>query len=287
MKKNRGKKPKKNKQTPAVPTQVAKSIELTQPKSRLQSIRSNPTLKVIWVIIGAIGVIGSALAAISRILGGPPWPVEPEIHFRDTNDGSSLRLPFEIANRSGFTMPRVSFRCGVQFYRAVDASGNEVGGGDVVFTNGTKSISTTATFDCDAADLLRIRPDGSLAYRNSSTVLEARRRIIYKAPWRIVKMCVWVEGSYNFAGVWPVAFISHMFQWPAKPGSHQWREGPFVGERPPEEIEEEKRLGLVPGILACPDERLFPYALVEEAGMARLVFDPKQMIAPLGEPPWP
>jgi hypothetical protein len=184
-------------------------------------------------------------------------------------------------------MPFVSFRCGVQFYRAVDFLGNEVVGGDVAFLNGTKSVSTTATFDCDAANLLRIKPDGSLAYRQSSTILQSQRRVVYQAPWRIIKMCIWIGGNYNFLWVWPVEFTSHMFQWPAKPGSRQWREGPFVGDRPIEEIEEEKRLGLVPGITACPDERLFPYALVQGNERAVLLLDRRRMITPLGEPPWP
>jgi hypothetical protein len=131
---------------------------------------------------------------------------------------------------------------------------------DVAFFNGVKSVSTTATFDCNAADLLKIKSDGGLALRNSATELEQRARVIYQTPWRIIKMCIWVGGKYNFMGFWPVEFTSHMFQWPAKTGSHQWREGPFIGDQPIEEFEEEKRFGLVPGITACPDKRFPLYA---------------------------
>lgn len=87
-------------------------------------------------------------------------------------------------------------------------------------------------------------------------------------------MCVWVGGSYRFMGIFPVEFTSHIFQWPAKPGSHQWLEGPFVGDRPQEEVEEENRNGLMPGILACSDEVQFPYMLVVDSGQALLVLPP-------------
>jgi hypothetical protein len=66
----------------------------------------------------------------------------------------------------------VSFRCGVEFYRAIDSLGSEVGGAAVAFLNGTKNVTTTATFDCNASDLLRIKPDGTLAYRDSATVIQ-------------------------------------------------------------------------------------------------------------------
>jgi len=256
------------------------------PPSLLRLIRSHPWWTVASSFVAFVGIVLGAISSLSSLLGGPPWPVDPEINFRETNDGSSLILPFDIVNKSGFRMPSVSFRCGVQFLRAVDSLGNEIGTGDVAFLNGTKSVSKTATFDCNAADLLRIKLDGSLAFRNSATKLQSGSRIVYRAPWRIIKMCVWVGGNYNFMGLIPVEFTSHMFQWPTKAGSHQWREGPFIGDRPVEEVEEEKRLGLVPGIMACPDDRLFPYALVEGTGMAALVFDP-QSLGDVGPPPWP
>jgi hypothetical protein len=200
------------------------------------------------------------------------------LRFRQRRDDASL-----FRSR----MPSVSFRCGVEFYRAIDSLGSEVGGAAVAFLNGTKNVTTTATFDCNASDLLRIKPDGTLAYRDSATVLQSNARRAYQAPWRMIKMCIWIGGKYNFLWIWPVEFTSHMFQWPAKPGSHQWREGPFIGDRPTEEIEEEKRRDLVPGVLGCPDERRFPYMFVEGKGFAAVVFDPKSMIYPLGQPPWP
>jgi hypothetical protein len=214
------------------------------------------------------------ISSLSSVLGGSPWPTDPEIHFRDTNDGSSLILPFDIANKSGFSMPNVEFRCGVEFLRAMDSEGHEVLIGGVAFQNGVKTVSTTATVDCNAADLLRIRPDGSLAFRNSTTELQNNRRTVFRAPWQIIKMCVWVEGHYRFMSIFPTEFTSHVFQWPAKPGAHQWREGPFIGDRPAEEIETEERRGLIPGVLSCPDEKRFPYAFVTGNGRALFVLPP-------------
>jgi hypothetical protein len=266
------------------PTSTEQQKQL--PPSRqplLLSIRAHP----IWTVVSGIVVAVGLLSSIATLLGAPPWPVDPEIHFRDTNDGSSLILPFDIINKSAFRMPSVSFRCGVQFVWAVDSLGHRTQVWDTVFVNGTRSVATTATFDCNAADLLKIKADGSLAFRNSASKLQSRSRVAYQAPWRTIKMCIWVGGEYKFMGFWPVEFTSHMFQWPAKAGSHQWREGPFIGDRPIEEIEEEKWSGLVPGSLACPDERTYPYMLVEGAGLALLVFDPKTYVPPLGAPPWP
>jgi hypothetical protein len=226
--------------------------------------------------VGFSGLV-SLYITISTVFGGPPLPVDPEVHFRDTNDGSSLIMPFDIMNKSAFYMPSVEFRCGVEVMRAADALDHEIfkgfpeTGAAIAFLNGTKTIHTTGTMDCNAADLLRIAPDGSLALRNSSTILENRAHIVYRAPWRIIKMCVWVEGHYRFLGIFPAEFTSHVFQWPAKPGAHQWRESPFIGDRPSEEIDEERRLGLIAGVTACPDEKRFPYIYVFGPGRAALL----------------
>ena len=168
-------------------------------------------------------------------------------------------------------MPGVSFRCGIDFVRARDALGNEVFVSGAAFLSGEKTIVSDASFECDASDLLKIRPDGSLGLRDSATVLESHAHTIYRAPWNILKMCVWIGGDYRFMGIFPATFTSPIFQWPAKPGSRQWRMSPFIGDRPTEEIEEEKRRGLLPGTLACPDEVRFPYALVTGKGEALFI----------------
>jgi hypothetical protein len=171
-------------------------------------------------------------------------------------------------------MPDVSFRCGVDFVRAVDSAGNQAFIKDVAFLNGRKTVVSGATYDCNAENLLKVSPDGSLSLRGSATKLQSNRRVIYRPPWRVIKMCVWVGGNYRFMGIFPTEFTSRVFQWPAKPDSHQWRAGPFIGDRPQEEIDEEIKGDLIPGTLACSDEVVTPYVLVVDGGMAILVMPP-------------
>jgi len=75
-------------------------------------------------------------------------------------------------------------------------------------------------------------------------------------------------------GIFPAAFTSEIFQWPAKLGSHQWLRGPFVGDRPQEEVAEEIKRGLIPGTLACSDEVYLPYMLVVDKGRALFIMPP-------------
>jgi hypothetical protein len=262
------------------------SSEPLPARSLVQVIRTHPTWMRMSRLAAFIGLLIGIFLTSSKLLGGLPWPVDPDVHFRDTNDGSSLIMPFDIVNKSGFYMPSVEFRCGIEFVQAFDSVDHEIVLGHTAFLNGKKTIQTTATIDCNAADLLGIGPDGSLALRNSSTILENRARIVYRAPWRIIKMCVWVEGHYRFMGIIPVEFTSHVFQWPAKTGAHQWRESPFIGDRPLDEIEEETRLGLIPGVMGCPDAKRFPYIYVVGQGRASLI-GPGDVMGRLGEIPLP
>jgi hypothetical protein len=268
------------------PVAIKAPLEPLPPPSLIEVMRTHPT----WMRMSRLGAFIVVLIGIflttSKLLGGHPWPVDPEVHFKDTNDGSSLIMPFEITNKSGLYMPSVEFRCGIHFVRAFDALDHQVFSGDTAFLNGTRTIHTSATMDCNAADLLRIGPDGSPLLRNSSTKLQNSAGIVYRAPWRVVKMCVWVEGHYRFLGIFPNEFTSHMFQWPSKPGGHQWRESPFIGDRPLEEIEEEKRLGLISGRMACPDAKQFPYIYVFGPGGASLIGSGDPM-GGLGEIPLP
>jgi hypothetical protein len=262
------------------------TIKAPLPPASLAEAMRTPWWEAIWSRITSISIVIGIVASIPVFLGGPPWPVDPDVHFKDTNDGSSLIMPFEITNKSGFDMPSVEFRCGVHFVRAFDALGHQVFSGDTAFLNGTRTIHTSATMDCNAADLLTIGPDGRPLLRNSSTILQTSSGIVYRAPWRVVKMCVWVEGHYRFLGIFPVEFTSHVFQWPSKPGGHQWRESPFIGDRPIEEVEEERRMGLIPGRMACPDAKEFPYIYVAGRGRASLLGGPDPM-GGLGERPLP
>lgn len=233
-------------------------------------------------MVGGVGLV----SGLESLLSGALRPTDPDIHFRDTNDGSPLILPFDIQNKMAVRMPDVSFRCGIDFVRAVDSNGNQVFIKDIAFLNGRKTVVSSATFNCNAENLLKVRTDGSLGLRNSATKLQSAQNVIYRPPWHIIKMCVWVGGTYRFMGVLPTEFTSRIFQWPAKPGSRQWLAGPFIGDRPQEEVDEEIGMGLIPGALACSDEVAMPYALVIDSGMALLVL-PQPPLAPLGIDPIP
>jgi hypothetical protein len=246
------------------------SPQRQQPQSWLHSAQSHHY----WISASLLIVLLGLISALVTIFGGALWPADPDVRFRDTNDGSSLILPFDIQNKQFVRMPDVSFRCGVDFVRAVDSAGNQVIFRDVAFLNGRKTVISGATFDCNAENLLKVRPDGSLSLRGSATNLQPNRYTVYQPPWRIIKMCVWVGGNYRFMGVFPTEFTSRIFQWPAKLGSHQWLANPFIGDRPQGEIDEEIRNGLIPGALACSDEVAMPYMLVVDSRMAILVMLP-------------
>jgi hypothetical protein len=49
----------------------------------------------------------------------------------------------------------------------------------------------------------------------------------------MVKMCLWIEGSYKIFG-FSIPFHSPMFQWPASPGQRQWIQGPIEPDIPTE-----------------------------------------------------
>jgi hypothetical protein len=257
-------------------------IPQQQRQSWLHGAQNHPY----WIAVSALIVLLGLISALVTIFAGALWPVDPDVRFRDTNDGSSLILPFDIQNKMAMRMLDVSFRCGVDLVIAKDSAGNHVAFRDTAFLNGQKTLVSSATFDCNAADLLKVRPDGSLSLRGSATELQSNRIVIYQPPWTVIKMCVWVGGSYRFLRLFPVEFESHIFQWPAKPGNHQWLAGPFIGDRPEAEVNAEKRGGLIPGAFACSDEVYKPYVLFTGPARGILVMPPLSL-GPLGIVPIP
>jgi hypothetical protein len=240
----------------------------------MQNFRQHWLLWLLGVFVTCVGFV----ASVYQIGGGPPMPVDPEIHFRDTSDGSSLILPFTIRDRSGlFDMPDVVFRCGVDLVIARDAKGQTVVIRDVAFLNGIKSLavgSTPTSYRCNAADIFKLRSDGSLSIYGSATILQSSVPQVYEPPWTILKMCVWIGGEYRVVNIVPWSFTSQIFQWPAMRGSHQWLEGgPTVGEDSPE-AQEERRNGLMSGALQCSKEVMLPYSLVAGPGEMILVLPP-------------
>ena len=170
----------------------------------------------------SVGLIG-LIASIYQIFGGPPWPVDPEIH--PTSDGSSLIHPFIIKNRSGlFDMNEVQLRCGVDLFFGTDAREHVTIFRDMAAVTGTASIAAgnTVPYQCDTSKLFKTNPDGSLSFGGSSTIYQNSSRI--HLPLKILKTCVWIGGEYKFLSL-QMSFTSQIFQWPAIRGSSQWAEG--------------------------------------------------------------
>ena len=111
-------------------------------------------------------------------------------------------------------------------------------------------------------------------------VYGSHQPILWKPPFHVLKMCVWIGGEYRWAWrKW--SFTSQIFQWPASPSSLQWIEGPvayagreadpFAGLKKPS-----RQFGmrditdaqgqLRPGAFQCNPTPQLPYALVVEPG---------------------
>jgi hypothetical protein len=125
------------------------------------------------------------------------------------------------------------FRCGVDFVYAEDAAGQTVVITGAAFVTGVApsiSPNETVNYTCDASDLLEPRADGTLSLFGSSSRLSvdgSDQPILWKPPFRILKMCVWIGGEYRWASrKW--SFTSQIFQWPASLSSLQWIEGPVA-----------------------------------------------------------
>ena len=222
-----------------------------------------------WQVFAVIATILGAFGVLDYFYGHP-WPSDPEIYPHDTIVDLSLVLPFTVKDTSAFEMENVEFRCGIDLIWAEDAKNQQVVIRDVAFKEGVYPIparSPPINYPCNAAELLKIKPDGTLSLYGSSTTLEQKVPRTYSAPWHVRKMCVWIGGKYKFAG-FQQSFTSIIFQWPAAPGLHQWIEGPIVRQPP----KEEQIPGWFKDALQCSPSVVFPYMLVDGPGRALLIF---------------
>ena len=108
-------------------------------------------------------------------------------------------------------------------------------------------------YPCDASDLLKIKDDGSLTLYGSSTILENKHHIVFRAPWHVWKMCVWIGGEYRFLGMKRVAFEFDCLSVASSAEIPQWIEGPVVLDKSPVEVQ-------------CSPSVHYPFALVTGPG---------------------
>jgi hypothetical protein len=181
-------------------------------------------------IIGAIVAVLTLVATLDQIfVWGPLWPADPEIHPVNSANGSSLVTLFTVQNRNHVLYPitNVEFTCGLGMIYFSDANGHTGIATDIAFVTGEISIpSTGLNYRCDATRLVVIRPDGALDLYGSMNTAPGG----FRAPLKILKMCVWIRGSYRLWWIFPRRFTSTVFQWPESSQNLQWVEGPIAEE---------------------------------------------------------
>jgi hypothetical protein len=196
-------------------------------------------LQLLWAWVKhrgtALLLVISLAANVYQISGGPPWPVDPEIHSHDTvGAASSEVLPFTITNKSSLSpMRNVRLSCYVDLFYFSDNQTGLFSGGQ--FTIGTVSIPDNGplNYKCDASDYVRIEKDGAVLMGFPSGQFLKTKSGAFRPPLKILKMCLMIAGEYKLLGI-PIRFRSSMFQWPAIPGGHQWIEGPVTPDMPNE-----------------------------------------------------
>lgn len=256
-----------------------------------------------WAFATPLSLFGLVAGAVG--IWGPLWPVDPEIRPRDP---SSLVLPFVVQNKSGLIdMVEPTFRCGVDFVYAQDSLGQTVTFTGAAFVTGlgpTIKAGDSALYTCNASDLLQPRADGSLSLFGSSTKLAMYGSvypILWKPPFRILKMCVWIGAEYRVWKwrSWP--FTSKIFQWPATPTRLQWIEGPiaYSGREgdPFAELKKPTRAfgtrqildqsgNLRSDAFQCSPTVRYPYSLTTGPGPAILVVEPVPWYRSLWQKIW-
>ena len=141
-----------------------------------------------------------------------------------------------MRNKSVIPMANVDTVCGVDLLFFMDADGKTGTLRDAQFKTGTLSIARDppTNYMCDASKFVRIKTDGSVMIGILDGQFMKTQPSAFRPPLTVVKMCLYISGTYRFAGI-PLSFTSAVFQWPAAPGQRQWIEGPVVPELSNEE----------------------------------------------------
>jgi hypothetical protein len=255
-----------------------------QSRSLLQELRSHP----LW--LAAAGLLALALflagttSNLQSIFGGPLWATPPEIHPRDTTDGSSLLLPFVVKTASTFfPISGANFLCRLDLIWAEDSIGQRVAIRNTSLVAGAFDIPAGGlpiNVPCDGSRLFQTRANGSLTLGGTDTMFVHRfpsgifQQVAYFPPWHLLKTCVFIQVSYSAAGGVVRQVTSPVFQWPSVPGGHQWAEGPIVPNAmlpDPGDPGAFYSLGsLAPGPLRCSAEPLQYYGLILPSGQIQL-----------------
>ena len=205
----------------------------TTPPSRSTALRLRMAWRVTERTIGTLAAL-LALGLTAYQMIGPFWPTPPDIESQDASDGSSALLPFKVSSKNHiFPVKNVSLSCYNNLIFVMDADRKMILLRDSMLQGGTAAFGVGINYSCDA-EMLKIRPDGSLLMGIEGGTNLATNSGIFRGPLTILKLCVAVVGTYeDWRGVWR-RLPNMMFQWPAAPGAHQWIKGPVVFEADPE-----------------------------------------------------
>jgi hypothetical protein len=107
---------------------------------------------------------------------------------------------------------------------------------DAMFDPGPIYVAPDSTnnYPCTGSAYVRIRSDGSVIMGFEDGQHLTTRAGVFREPLTVLKMCLWMGGTYKVMMGWTVPFHSDMFQWPATPAQRQWIEGPVTPDLPNE-----------------------------------------------------
>lgn len=208
------------------------------PAARRRILRPHLGVRFRLIVGLLVAVMIAVISVLANLVGliGPFWPTRPEVQFRDTVDAGSFVLPFKMTNRSTlFNIENMHIACGVDLFYFIDVNGITGVLRDAKFDLGPMSIDRGSfiNYPCTASSYLQLMPDYSFLIGLPAGERMTSAPSNFRGPLRIVKMCLWISGTYKTFG-YPISFSSKMFQWPATPGGHQWIEGTISPDLPNE-----------------------------------------------------
>jgi hypothetical protein len=210
---------------------LQKTAAPSAPQSWLRLALNHPA----WLVMGAVAVLVGLISGLESIVGAPFWPTAPIVQFEDTIDASSTILPFKIINRSVLFDMNLQITCSVDLFYFIDGARRTGLQRGFAFNVGPIVVpaNSVSHYPCSASDYIYVERDGSLHMGSEKGRFMRTPIGTVLPPLTTLKMCLSMYGTYRVLG-WKIPFSSAMFQWPAKPGLHQWIEGPPIPDLPDE-----------------------------------------------------
>jgi hypothetical protein len=185
----------------------------------------------------ALVVAGSfflfVVALLSNIFGvlfSPFWPTNPEIHPPPGVVDPSLNPFFSVKNTSAFfDITDAAFTCGADMIYFEDSRHNTLLLRDTAVLMGPYSVRSGGgmiEYECNAARLVEIRPDGSISMREG---MSSPANNIFLPPINFLRLCLWIEVNHATLRS-PLKTV--IYQWPKSASVREWSEGPVFRDQP-------------------------------------------------------